>query len=64
VLLATLSETLANALRTKLRRLISNEPRLAERLEVPFHLRSGLDECTVFFQSGLLPEPPPCLRGS
>jgi mRNA-degrading endonuclease RelE of RelBE toxin-antitoxin system len=34
VLLATFSDTLANALRTKLRRLISNEPRLAERLEV------------------------------
>ena len=34
VLLTTFSETLANALRTKLRRLISNEPRLSERLEV------------------------------
>lgn len=34
VLLATFSDTLANALRTKLRRLISNDPRLAERLEV------------------------------
>ena len=34
VLLVTFSDTLANALRTKLRRLISNEPRLAERLEV------------------------------
>lgn len=34
VLLATFSETLANALRTKLRRLISAEPRLGERLEV------------------------------
>ncbi|QVL46998.1 MAG: UvrD-helicase domain-containing protein [Thiocapsa sp.] len=34
VLLTTLSETLANALRTQLRRLISTEPRLAERLEV------------------------------
>jgi mRNA-degrading endonuclease RelE of RelBE toxin-antitoxin system len=34
VLLSTFSETLANALRTKLRRLISNEPRLGERLEV------------------------------
>jgi len=34
ILLATFSETLANALRTKLRRLISNKPRLAERLEV------------------------------
>ena len=34
VLLATFSETLANALRTKVRRLISNAPRLGERLEV------------------------------
>jgi mRNA-degrading endonuclease RelE of RelBE toxin-antitoxin system len=34
VLLTTFSDTLANALRTKLRRLISNEPRLAERLEI------------------------------
>jgi hypothetical protein len=34
VLLTTFSDTLANALRTKLRRLISNEPRIGERLEV------------------------------
>lgn len=34
VLLATFSEPLANVLRTKLRALLSNEPRLAERLEV------------------------------
>src|SRR5262245_40922136 len=34
VLLSTFSDTLAYALRTKLRRLISNEPRLGERLEV------------------------------
>jgi mRNA-degrading endonuclease RelE of RelBE toxin-antitoxin system len=34
VLLTTFSDTLANALRAKLRRLISNEPRLGERLEV------------------------------
>lgn len=34
VLLTTFSETLANALRSKLRRLISNEPRVGERLEV------------------------------
>jgi mRNA-degrading endonuclease RelE of RelBE toxin-antitoxin system len=33
-LLTTFSETLANALRMNLRRLISNEPRLGERLEV------------------------------
>ena len=34
VLLTTFSDTLANALRTRLRRLISHEPRLGERLEV------------------------------
>lgn len=34
VLLTTFSDTLANALSVKLRRLISNEPRIAERLEV------------------------------
>lgn len=34
VLLTTFSDTLANVLHTKLRRLISNEPRLSERLEV------------------------------
>ncbi|MBI5655519.1 MAG: ATP-dependent helicase [Geobacter sp.] len=34
VLLTTFSDTLANALRTKMRRLLSNEPRLGERLEV------------------------------
>src|SRR5713101_523560 len=34
VLLTTFSDTLAHALRTKLRRLISNEPRIGERLEV------------------------------
>ena len=34
VLLTTFSDTLADALRTKLKRLIHNEPRLGERLEV------------------------------
>jgi mRNA-degrading endonuclease RelE of RelBE toxin-antitoxin system len=34
VLLTTFSDTLANALVTKLRRLLSNEPRLAERIDV------------------------------
>ena len=34
VLLTTFSDTLANVLRMKMRRLISNEPRIAERLEV------------------------------
>src|SRR4029077_10454267 len=34
VLLTTFSETLANALRTQLRRLIGNEPRIGERVDV------------------------------
>jgi hypothetical protein len=34
VLLTTFSNAMANALRTKVRRLISNEPRLGERIEV------------------------------
>ncbi len=34
VLLSTFSETLANALRTKLRRLLHNQPRLGEQIEV------------------------------
>ena len=35
VLLTTFSDALAHALRIRLRRLVSNEPHLAERLEVP-----------------------------
>jgi mRNA-degrading endonuclease RelE of RelBE toxin-antitoxin system len=42
VLLTTFSETLADALRTKLRRLISNEPGLGERLEV--HATNAIGE--------------------
>jgi len=34
VLLTTFSDTLANALQTKLKRLLANEPRLAERIDV------------------------------
>jgi hypothetical protein len=34
VLLTTFSDALANALRTQLKRLVGNEPRLAERIEV------------------------------
>ncbi len=34
VLLTTFSDTLANSLKTKLKKLISNEPKLADRLEV------------------------------
>jgi superfamily I DNA/RNA helicase len=40
VLLTTFSEALANALRTRLHRLIGNEPKIAERLEV--HSMSGI----------------------
>ncbi len=40
VLLATFSEALAAALRTRLKRLIGNEPKIAERLEV--HSMSGI----------------------
>ena len=40
ILLTTFSDTLANSLGTKLRRLISNEPRLAERIEV--HTINGI----------------------
>ena len=42
MLLTTFNDTLANALRTKLRRLISNEPRLGERLEV--HAMNAIGE--------------------
>jgi mRNA-degrading endonuclease RelE of RelBE toxin-antitoxin system len=42
VLLTTFSDALANALRTRLRRLISNEPRLGERLEV--HAMNAIGE--------------------
>ena len=42
VLLTSFSDTLADALRTKLRRLISNEPRLGERLEV--HAMNAIGE--------------------
>jgi superfamily I DNA/RNA helicase/mRNA-degrading endonuclease RelE of RelBE toxin-antitoxin system len=42
VLLTTFSDTLADALRTKIRRLISNEPRLGERLEV--HAMNAIGE--------------------
>jgi mRNA-degrading endonuclease RelE of RelBE toxin-antitoxin system len=34
ILLTTFSDTLANALRTKLKRLLGNEPRLAERIDL------------------------------
>ena len=43
ILLATFSETLAVVLQVRLTRLISNEPRLAERIEV--HSVSGIARC-------------------
>lgn len=42
VLLTTFSDSLANALRAKLRRLISSEPRLAERIDVMAMDAAGL----------------------
>ena len=45
VLLITFSDTLANSLRGKLRRLISNQPRLGERIEV--HAMNALG-CRLF----------------
>lgn len=42
VLLTTFSEILANALRTRLRRLLGNQPRLAERVEV--HAMNAIGE--------------------
>jgi mRNA-degrading endonuclease RelE of RelBE toxin-antitoxin system len=52
VLLATFSDTLANALRTKLRRLISNQPGLGERVEV--HAMNALGERLYALQIGTL----------
>jgi superfamily I DNA/RNA helicase len=51
VLLTTFSDTLANALRTKLRRLISHEPRLGERLEV--HAMNALGRYLYALHFGL-----------
>lgn len=50
VLLTTFSDALANALRPKLRRLIGNEPRLAERLEV--HAIDAIGERLYALQFG------------
>jgi mRNA-degrading endonuclease RelE of RelBE toxin-antitoxin system len=51
VLLTTFSDILANALRTQLRRLIGNEPRLGERLEV--HSLDGIGGRLYKSQYGL-----------
>jgi superfamily I DNA/RNA helicase/mRNA-degrading endonuclease RelE of RelBE toxin-antitoxin system len=50
VLLTTFSDTLAYALRTKLRRLIHNEPRLGERLEV--HAMNAIGQRLFEFNCG------------
>jgi superfamily I DNA/RNA helicase len=52
VLLTTFSDTLSNALRTKLRHLISNEPRLGERIEV--HAMNAIARRLYEFNFGLL----------
>jgi len=49
VLLATFSEPLAHALKAKLRRLISQEPRLAERIDV-----SALDDVAIRLHKSLV----------
>lgn len=50
VLLATFSDTLAHALHTKLRRLVTSEPRLAERLEV--HAMNAIGKRLYEFHCG------------
>jgi superfamily I DNA/RNA helicase len=58
VLLTTFSDTLANSLRQKLHRLISNEPRLAERLEVQAMNRVGVRLYDAEFgKTKMLPRP-------
>src|SRR4029450_176238 len=57
VLLTTFSETLANALRTKLRRLIGNEPRLGERIDV-----HSLDALGARLHAALCGPVPPASR--
>jgi superfamily I DNA/RNA helicase/mRNA-degrading endonuclease RelE of RelBE toxin-antitoxin system len=52
VLLATFSEPLANAMRSNLKRLISNEPRLAERIEV--HALNTIGHRLYELKNGLL----------
>ena len=54
MLLTTFSVTLANALRTKLRQLISNQPRLGERIEVHALNAIGRRLYTLHFE-GVLP---------
>jgi len=49
VLLTTFSDTLANALRIRMRRLISNTPRVGERLECIALNEIGLRLCSVNF---------------
>jgi hypothetical protein len=57
VLLATFSETLSNALQIKLRRLIGNEPRLAERIDVHAIDALGLRLYKVHFEPVKLANP-------
>ena len=57
VLLATFSDPLANSLKNCLRRLVSNEPRLAERLEVCSLVAVGSRLYKTFFGSPKLAGP-------
>jgi superfamily I DNA/RNA helicase len=54
VLLTTFSEPLANALRTRLRRLIANEPRLGDRIDVHSLEAIGTRLYTIHFEKPLL----------
>ncbi|MBU2548133.1 MAG: UvrD-helicase domain-containing protein [Proteobacteria bacterium] len=57
VLLTTFSESLANALRVKLRRLASNEPRIVERLEIHSLNAIGRRLYELNMQGGGIPPP-------
>ncbi|MGR6034041.1 MAG: 3'-5' exonuclease [Candidatus Nitrosoglobus sp.] len=57
ILLTTFSDTLANALNIKLRRLISHEPRIGERLEVQAINALGLRLYTLHFGPPQIPSP-------
>ncbi len=58
ILLATFSQPLARALRTRLRHLIGNEPRIAERLEVQSMGEVGRKLYRARFDTPRVPTPP------
>ena len=60
VLLTTFSDTLANALHTKLKRLVGSEPRLAERIDVHSLNALGLRLYKVALRAGEPGQPRSC----